>query len=263
MTEEFLTGERTWPGVPRENYWFMRHLACYRWAATVIDRQAPSGWILDAGSGEGYGTAELSADCRRDAVGVELDAATAHHARGRYPRVSHVQANLIALPFQSRSIAACVSLQVIEHIWDPVTYLRELARCTAGPVIISTPNRPVHSPGLARGKRPENPFHVREFDALELVELLATADSGRTPVLYGVRHGQRLRAWENESRSLPQALIEEPDASDVAAVAGTVAVDDFTIEVIEIDTINIDTIDIDTINVDEAGLDVHDLVAVW
>jgi SAM-dependent methyltransferase len=253
MTEEFLTGERTWPGVPRENYWFMRHLACYRWAAKVIDRQAPSGWILDAGSGEGYGTAELSTGRDRDAVGVELDAPTAHHARGRYPRVSHVRANLIALPFQSLSIAACVSLQVIEHIWDPVTYLRELARCSGGPVIISTPNRPVHSPGLARGERPENPFHVREFDALELVELLATADSDRTPVLYGVCHGQRLRAWENESRSLPQALIEEPDASDVAAFAETIAVDDFTIEVIEISTVTVSI----------AGSDVHDLVAVW
>ena len=28
-----LTGERTLPDVPEENYWFQRHLAVYEWIA--------------------------------------------------------------------------------------------------------------------------------------------------------------------------------------------------------------------------------------
>jgi hypothetical protein len=31
-----LTGERTLPDVPAENYWFRRHLVVYRWIATRV-----------------------------------------------------------------------------------------------------------------------------------------------------------------------------------------------------------------------------------
>src|SRR2546423_10425196 len=50
-----LTGERTVPGVPSENYWFRRHEAAYRFAAERI-----RGRVLDLGCGEGYGAAVLS-----------------------------------------------------------------------------------------------------------------------------------------------------------------------------------------------------------
>ena len=50
-----LTGERTLPGIPEENYWFCRHLFAYELAAGL-----GAGRILDAGCGEGYGTALLA-----------------------------------------------------------------------------------------------------------------------------------------------------------------------------------------------------------
>ena len=31
-----LTGERTLPDVPEENYWFRRHLAVYEWIAARV-----------------------------------------------------------------------------------------------------------------------------------------------------------------------------------------------------------------------------------
>lgn len=248
MDEVLLTGERTWPGIERENYWFARHLACYRWAAGVIEDKTDTGPILDAGSGEGYGAATLAATCAQAVVALELDGPTARHAHDRYPHLGHVQANLIALPFAPRAFAATVSLQVVEHIWDPIAYLRELARCTHGPVIVSTPNRPVHSPGLGRGQRPDNPFHVREFDASELAELLTQADTDRTPVLYGLHHGMRVRTWEEQGDSLPTRLLESPFDSDVAAFAKTISVDDFSIT---------------SIDAEEDGSGAHDLIAIW
>ena len=37
-----LTGERTLPDVPEENYWFRRHLAVYEWiAARVAGASSP------------------------------------------------------------------------------------------------------------------------------------------------------------------------------------------------------------------------------
>ena len=35
-----LTGERTLPDVPAENYWFRRHLAVYEWIGARVDRRA-------------------------------------------------------------------------------------------------------------------------------------------------------------------------------------------------------------------------------
>lgn len=243
-----LTGERTWPGFTRENYWYMRHVACYRWAARTIANTTSHEPILDAGSGEGYGAAVIAEELGRTVTAVELDAPTAAHARAHYPSITQIRANLIALPFRSRVFAASVSLQVVEHIWDPLTYLRELARCTSGLVIISTPNRCVHSPGLERGQRPDNPFHVREFDAPELVELLMEAMPHRTPTIYGVHHGERIRSWEESNGSLPSSLLESTVTSHASEFASTVRHDDFAIELL---------------NDGEPGTEIHDLVALW
>ena len=46
-----LTGERTLPDVPAENYWFRRHLAVYEWiGARVAGRR-----VVDMACGEGDG----------------------------------------------------------------------------------------------------------------------------------------------------------------------------------------------------------------
>ena len=249
-----LTGERTWPGITCENYWFMRHLACYRWAAAQLAQRAATssthlGPVVDAGAGEGYGSDELTRALGCPVVAVELDAPTACHAGSHYPALAIVRANLVELPFRTGSFQAAVSLQVVEHIWDPLAYLRELSRCSIGPVILSTPNRPVHSPHLQRGQRPDNPFHVREFDALELTELLEAADDARTPTWFGLRHGTRITQWEDRNGSLPHALFLDPeDADPVTAFASTLSDTDFLIE---------------QMNPQDTISSVLDLVAIW
>ena len=51
-----LTGERTLPDVPEENYWYRRHLVVYEWIA----EQVGGGHVVDVASGEGYGAAVLA-----------------------------------------------------------------------------------------------------------------------------------------------------------------------------------------------------------
>ena len=51
-----LTGERTLPDVPMENYWFRRHLAVYEW---VAERCAGLD-VVDMACGEGYGVDVLA-----------------------------------------------------------------------------------------------------------------------------------------------------------------------------------------------------------
>src|SRR5690349_17723510 len=76
-----LTGERTLPDVPAENYWFRRHLAVYEW----ISERARGRRVLDLACGEGYGSNVL-ARTAASVVGVDANPEAHEHARLRYRR---------------------------------------------------------------------------------------------------------------------------------------------------------------------------------
>ena len=63
-----LTGERTLPDVPEENYWFRRHLVVYEWIAARVAGLV----VIDMASGEGYG-ADVLARTARSVVGVDAN----------------------------------------------------------------------------------------------------------------------------------------------------------------------------------------------
>jgi SAM-dependent methyltransferase len=180
-----LTGERTVPGVPEENYWFRRHEAVY---AALRDRCAGA-VVLEAGCGEGYG-ADLLAGVAAAVLALDYDPVTAAHVARRYPRVGVARANLVALPVRDGGCDAVVSLQVIEHLWEQERFLRECRRVLrpGGALLISTPNRLTFSPGR---DTPLNPFHTRELAAAELAELVTDAGFAGVEVL-GLHHGPRL-----------------------------------------------------------------------
>ena len=184
-----LTGERTVPGVPEENYWFRRHEAAYQHLLGYC-RDAV---VLEAGCGEGYGAALLTRAAQR-VVALDYDAATIVHVGRRYPEVTALRGNLAALPVASGGLDVVAALQVIEHLWDQEGFLAECARVLrpGGRVLLTTPNRLTFSPGR---DTPLNPFHTRELDPAELVDLLR--DAGFVgPALHGLHHGPRLRALD-------------------------------------------------------------------
>ena len=205
-----LTGERTVPGVAHENYWFRRHEAVY--AAVPGFVPGSSTVVVDAGSGEGYGASLLAQAFPSAAVlGVDYDSASCAHAVAAHagPRTAYTRGLVTALPVATGVADVVVSLQVVEHIWNPDGYVRELARVCrpGGVVVLSTPNRLTFSPGLGRRERPANVFHCREYDADELVES-ATRWAPDLAVTHrlGLHHGPRLRAWERRHGALPAAL---------------------------------------------------------
>jgi SAM-dependent methyltransferase len=207
-----LTGERTLPGVRGEEYWFARHEAAYRWLADTCADRLTGAVVVEAGSGEGYGAALLRAAGARVVVALEYDEAAVRHARSAYPEVLTTRANLAAMPLAAGSADVVVSLQVVEHLWDLRGFLRDCASVLrpGGLLVVSTPNRPVFSPGLGRGEKPTNPFHVEELDAGQLRDLLGDAGFVDVDVL-GLHHGERIEAWE---RSAGTGLV----AAQVAAV---------------------------------------------
>ena len=220
---ETLVGERTVPDLWHENYWFRRHEAAYLqlmpWIATAA---GSTGVVLEAGAGEGYGVALMRSSGVRRTVALDYDARSVTHGAARYPAASWGRANLARLPFADSSVAAVSCFQVIEHLWTPWEFLAECARvlAPAAPLIVTTPNRPVFSPGVARGERPPNPYHVREFDAAELRDTVGA--HLWVEAMLGVVHGARLRAWEAEHGDVVAAQLRTPPEKWPAAVADLV-----------------------------------------
>ena len=87
----------------------------YRLAAQL----APGRRVLDAGSGEGYGTAILAAAGAASAVGIDLDEESVAHARERYGPMFQA-ADAADLPFDDASFDLVVCFETIEHLDDDV-----------------------------------------------------------------------------------------------------------------------------------------------
>ncbi len=229
-----LTGERTVPGIPEENYWFRRHEIAY---ARLLDRCAGR-VVLEAGSGEGYG-ANMIAEVAARVIGLDYDASAVDHVRAAYPRVEMIQGNLAELPFEDASVDVVVNFQVIEHLWDQAQFLRECLRVLrpGGALLISTPNRITFSPGR---DTPLNPFHTRELDAAELSELLEQAGF-RVELMSGVHHGPELIALDAKwggsiiDAQIERALAGEPWPAELAADVAAVRTDDFVLRTDDID----------------------------
>jgi SAM-dependent methyltransferase len=230
-----LTGERTAPGIWHENYWFRRHEAGY----VAVPGSVPSAprVVLDAGCGEGYAAALLGAAWPGACVvGVDYDALTTAHAARTHggAHAAYLRGALTALPLADGTVDTAVSLQVLEHIWTPGDYVRELARATrpGGTVVVSTPNRLTFSPGLARRERPSNVYHCREYDAAELQDEVAGWLPGARVEVLGLGHGERLTDWESARGPVVTAQQREDPSrwdDDLRAVVGSVTAGDFVL----------------------------------
>jgi 2-polyprenyl-3-methyl-5-hydroxy-6-metoxy-1,4-benzoquinol methylase len=183
-----LTGERTLPDVPEENYWFRRHLVVYEWIAERLTGRT----VIDMACGEGYGSDVLA---RRAAsvVGVDANPEAHEHARLRYGRENLRFARDLVETF-SEPAEAVVFLQTIEHLQDPGAALAHF-RSLVGPrgeVFLSTPNVLTLAPEGA--SRSGNPWHVHEYRAAEFERLCR--ESFAEVEMHGLFHARKLRAHE-------------------------------------------------------------------
>jgi Methyltransferase domain len=219
-----LTGERTLPDVPEENYWFRRHLAVYEWIAARVGGLR----VIDMACGEGYGSNVLAGSAK-SVVGVDANPEAHEHARLRYRRANlRFQRDLVESFCEPAD--AVVFLQTIEHLQDPgavLDHYRSLVERDPQPealsqagesgqgggpgrggesgqgiggrgavgrraVYVSTPNVLTLAPKGA--ERSDNPWHVHEYRAREFEELCR----GRFAhvEMHGLFHARKLRAHE-------------------------------------------------------------------
>ena len=193
-----LTGERTLPDVPEENYWFRRHQAVYEWIAARVAGER----VIDMACGEGYGS-DVLAGGAASVVGVDANPDAYEHARLRYRRPNLRFARDLVESF-AEPADAVVFLQTIEHLQDPDAVLEHYRALVSGSesgvpgdasrgtVYVSTPNVRTLAPKGA--ERSDNPWHVHEYRAEEF-ERLCRSHFGSV-ALFGLFHTRKLRAHE-------------------------------------------------------------------
>jgi 2-polyprenyl-3-methyl-5-hydroxy-6-metoxy-1,4-benzoquinol methylase len=185
-----LTGERTLPDVPAENYWYRRHLAVYQWIACRVAGLR----VLDMACGEGYGSHVLAGQASA-VVGVDANPEAHEHARLRYRQGNlRFEWGLVEDFGRPASFDAVVFLQTIEHVHDPVAALAHLRELLVGSGVayISTPNVLTLAPRGA--SHSGNPWHLIEYTHAEFRALCDKVFPRVT--LLGLHHAGKLRLHE-------------------------------------------------------------------
>lgn len=149
---------------------YLMHVASYRFARDHCKGLQ----VLDLGCGSGYGAASL-ADIAASVVAVDISADAVAFAAERY-RAGNLSFQVIdgsgPLPFADGQFDVVLSFQVIEHVHDTATYLREARRVLkpGGVMIIVTPDRTLR---LLPFQKPWNRWHVREYSMASLERMVA------------------------------------------------------------------------------------------
>jgi O-antigen biosynthesis protein len=161
------TGERAVPWAPDINVIY-EHYHRYLWAGTLVAGMR----VLDIGSGEGYGSALLAATAQA-VVGVDTDPRTVEHSLLNYAghNLSFDTGSATDLSaYPDGSFDAVVAFEILEHLTDQTTMLREIRRVLTedGFLVMSTPDRRAYTDATGQ----ENPFHVHELSEPEFRALL-------------------------------------------------------------------------------------------
>jgi SAM-dependent methyltransferase len=185
-----LTGERTLPDVPEENYWYQRHLVVYEWIAERVGGKR----VVDVAAGEGYG-ADVLARVAADVVAIEPNPDAYEHARLRYGRPGlELRRDLAETFLVAEPVDAITFLQTIEHVPDPDAVLEHFRSQLApgGVAYVSTPNVLTLAPDGA--EKSGNPWHVKEYRAEEFRVLCEAHFS--SVELVGLFHARKLRVHQ-------------------------------------------------------------------
>ena len=192
-----LTGERTLPDVPAENYWYRRHLAVYEWIAARVG----GGVVLDMACGEGYGSEVLARSAarggrrRRQSRGARARPAALQRANLSFER------GAVETFGEPGAFDAVVFLQTIEHVLDPPAVLAHFRRMLApgGVAYVSTPNVLTLAPaGRRQVRQPLAPAGVPGRG----VRASCAAARSRTVEMLGLFHARKLRvctSWRSRS----------------------------------------------------------------
>jgi SAM-dependent methyltransferase len=193
--------------VEQSHPWFVNRRRLIRMLVRRFGAHIKRPRILDAGSGTGVNLADYRALGR--AAGIELDrAAAAISVRRGNDAV--IVGDLCRVPFRDASFDVVISTDVIEHIPDDLSALRELRRVLdpSGLLIVTTP-----AYSWAYSSHDRYLHHVRRYDFAPLMETFRQA---RLRPLHASRYNVLLAAPLAAARWLIDRRSQaKPNGSDV------------------------------------------------
>lgn len=135
--------------------------------------------ILEVGVGEGEVSAKLR-ELYPDATIVGIDLPDPElEAHWRAKGLNGLCADIVQLPFPSKSFDLVMGIEVLEHVFDPPAALAELARLSRSHVVLSVPREPIwRVANMARGKYigklGNTPGHVQHWSKKGFAEMVGT-----------------------------------------------------------------------------------------
>ena len=166
-----------------DNFVFQRSLLAYHRAAEIV-----KGNVLEIGTGMGYGVEIIAPKSTRY---ITVDKQLPQNVL-QLDNVEYYEMEVPPIDFENSSFDTVVSFQVIEHIEKDIDFINEVSRVmrAGGQFIVSTPNAPM---SLTR-----NPWHVREYNADELRNLLECHFS--KVEAYGVVGNEKVMEYYRKNR---------------------------------------------------------------
>lgn len=129
--------------------------------------------ILDLGCGVGEGSDYIASleDWSVCGVDISLESIFSAEREKKEDQVFFAQMDVTRLGFKDCSFDGICSIEVIEHISDPIVYLHEAYRVlkSGGVFMLTTPNRLISSPKAGTLW----PDHVREYSPQEIINLIS------------------------------------------------------------------------------------------
>lgn len=148
---------------------YLRHLFAYEYIISELSEDAT---VLELGFGEGYGAHLLSQEVK-ELVALDVNDAVIAYSNEKYggPNCRFQCYDGHKIPFSANHFDHVISLQVIEHVEDDISFVKEIHRVMkpGGVSWITTPNR-THR--IKPGAPIWNKFHVREYYPEELDTVL-------------------------------------------------------------------------------------------
>ena len=183
--------------------------------------------VLDAASGDGYGSAILASQAARVwGIDQNKEAVTQAAVKYQQPNLSFLAGDVEEMPFENASFDRVVSFETIEHLIDQRKFLSEVRRVLApeGVLILSSPNK---SSFRARNRQ-ENLYHINELEPETLLELIReffpnAVCYGQDAFYNSVISGSGESSYfvrDNENNVLQQNSLDHVQYSIIIASAG-------------------------------------------
>lgn len=166
--------------------------------AYVIARDYVQGDVLEVGCGEGRGI-DWMIDKSKSFTALDKIEEALAKLRTKYPQAKFISGNIPPFNAPDNAFDVVVSFQVIEHIKDDKSYLKEILRVLkpGGVALLTTPNRPM---SLSR-----NPWHEREYTGAELLALAKAIFPRAT--MKGITGNEKVMAYHEQNRKSVQRLM--------------------------------------------------------